>query len=1669
MAIQQSGFCSRQQFFHAGLAISQECGPQTHQDFLNAYAIPSGDMGTTLGKTGRKGRKAFSIISGNGTGWKPLVRFLGQSNANIFLGQEVFSTQDDIVDRSHALKKMGRASYWAPSRLTQKGGKSSGVLIAPLARLDTCLPPCGGDVVPHRVKCCYVRAGALGHVAIYSVYLHSGKGLGVDNCQILGQIGKHAKAHGLPYIAGGDWQICKDVLLASAFPAAMGAIVVASMDPGGTCTSSSGDSNIDYFLVDKRLRHAILSISTIDNAGFRPHRPVRLEIAAVPLIESHQVIKAHKKLPADPPFGPRLAPLDWDEVSGEVSDIIGNIDSHTVMPPDELHYPVVKDGSRDAVQECITNAYAVWLPQAEKEIINALSVDVEPSGRGGFSKIITTRQATKFDRKFPVGTDLSRAVRWAGDKLKHLYQAFSKYAQAGPAQHSLGAYRMMVQAHRAALVQKGSPFSRVDSVARNSWLKAIRKGAALLAVAAEASDQASFQDKAEKFTFHCEYWMLLADGRASDIEKLEIRDNSRAFFEWTDTAVANGGAIGHAWTRRSTPWQPVTTVCPDSGLPTTSISTFNALQADEWGGIWKEVSGCAAKEVDSFECFKVVARLPDMTVCDFIAASKSFKKFTDIRDGLHPRHFALLPIQAIAALLMILHAAEASGLCPQQVEEVIIALIDKAQGGLRPLGLLRSLVRVWGRTRRGLLVDWEHHNASQPFFAASRGRSALDAVWRRSFRAETGAAGQMVSAATLWDLKKCYEHVVHWRLASKAYEAAYPMALMRLSIKMARWARRVSRDGVVSRQVWPSQGIIAGLMSATYDLKAYLLQTLSSHAASHPEVHISFYIDDGGQDATGDSPDQVADTIVKSSIDLRDSLEQELQLPLATAKCLVVGSCQEVVASISRRLGDIGKSTPFGARDLGADFTCGKALSKLKKSTKQKRFAALTSRLRRTERLAKANKKAVRLFYAGALPSVTYGMEVTGASDRDILKLRAAAGRLNGITGRGRNKHIAWAVAVDYDPAPAVAVAPIVRYAKEVWMAAAHRPPTEAIPFKDVVLGFLEVLNSYVPGALWKKFVAGPASAAIASATRIGWRFGSPTVLVDMKGKQIDLTTISPDMLKPQLVEAYVNSSLSKGLSQILSGPAFVDVDMSPYFSQGVCLGPIQALFRSKSKLPGMLKPRLLASVAGGLWTKVDNVKAGLSEDDLCELCGLARDTPRHRCYECSASKHLWEILPAAWLREARSATVESDLLYLRCLAPDHASLLPEVGDSIHYFVGNDADSDVPFAFDPKDGDVFPDGSCLWPTVKKLARAGWAAVQVAKDGTLLKGVYGTVPREVPQTSLAAEYQGAKAVVDLAIDPITVRGDCDAVVSSLKAPCHNGRDFAMSGAFWRAVARHHGILHHMIASAWHTKAHRSISEVQDDPEELQRFRGNQLADLWAKKAAALHGISHIGAKEVLDQVDKVRRIAWHVARSLALWPTAYFPKQACAVRKRRVSKKHRHVLSWIGNAWRCSECCGLFHSVPQHGCPGFSKVISAICDQDRGHKLFATVIEGQGPLIFCDHCGAYSASRGRGLVYQCGPPNVYAPIALPRLRGGKHPTKNLHACKPWRIFPWSSGVQTFDSPIDGLPLDRQHGAQSFCVVDGNSINTSNSPANHSFVGDLAFVYGEDGSDLDEVHF
>ena len=120
------------------------------------------------------------------------------------------------------------------------------------------------------------------------------------------------------------------------------------------------------------------------------------------------------------------------------------------------------------------------------------------------------------------------------------------------------------------------------------------------------------------------------------------------------------------------------------------------------------------------------------------------------------------------ARFVVFQLIEICGDFPAGLQDLIVPLIPKPEGGLRPIGTFRTMFRLHSRCRRAAYQMWERRWAQHPAFNAAGRVSTLDGVWRQSARAEAGKVANMSLLTLLCDLRKCYEHVRHEFLAFEA-------------------------------------------------------------------------------------------------------------------------------------------------------------------------------------------------------------------------------------------------------------------------------------------------------------------------------------------------------------------------------------------------------------------------------------------------------------------------------------------------------------------------------------------------------------------------------------------------------------------------------------------------------------------------------------------------------------------------------------------------------------------------------------------------------------------------------------------------------------------------------------------------------------------------------------
>ena len=289
--------------------------------------------------------------------------------------------------------------------------------------------------------------------------------------------------------------------------------------------------------------------------------------------------------------------------------------------------------------------------------------------------------------------------------------------------------------HRGAQEQAAHPLNRSANVARRRILAAKR-----WRMPREDQQQrlAAFVNTVrwqdlrciDKVAALCEW--ALAESRKECAKK--AYDSTRQYIEWLRGGQANGLARQHKATKQASQWVPHRMIKSredqedrggEGADEERSGTDFNWLQS-AWDGTTNEVlqtpanlqqvvDGEAAEWARQWavkeameECVwpEELEELEPLTVQQLQQAARTFKTGTGLGwDRIHPHALLRLPTGLLQWLCRILNNAERSGSWEVAIGIVMVVLIPKGEGGLRPIGLLPALVRVWAKARRQVARD----------------------------------------------------------------------------------------------------------------------------------------------------------------------------------------------------------------------------------------------------------------------------------------------------------------------------------------------------------------------------------------------------------------------------------------------------------------------------------------------------------------------------------------------------------------------------------------------------------------------------------------------------------------------------------------------------------------------------------------------------------------------------------------------------------------------------------------------------------------------------------------------------------------------------------------------------------------------------------------------------
>ena len=591
-------------------------------------------------------------------------------------------------------------------------------------------------------------------------------------------------------------------------------------------------------------------------------------------------------------------------------------------------------------------------------------------------------------------------------------------------------------------------------------------------------------------------------------------------------------------------------------------------------------------------------------------AASSFPIGTGLgADNISPRAVTRLSAGAMIALATLLMAFEGLGSWCDALDLVLIVLLPKQDGGLRPIGLFPTIIRIWFRARIGLARAWEqsHH---LPGIFGGVGSSAQHAAWQAAFVAESAALSGRDHIQGLLDLVKAFETVPHWVLVKAARASGYPIVIIRLSLAAYRLLRSVGIDGVYSRLIKATRGITAGSGFATTELKVLLQDTMEMlHSRWALVITIKLFVDDltistcGLPQVAVHRMTQVLNFVIRR-------LEDDLLMEVSSTKSKVLAGRPALAAAVVAGVTSKKVSVATHAKLLGTDSVGGRRRATTVAQQRLASFTAVVPRFQSLRRLGVNSRQMVR---SAGPPAILYGCEIMGVADTVLQTIRSRVARAAAPQAGGKSPDMVLLVMDGpfgtLDPAFHAHCEPLKMWATAWW--------ESWFPSSTMDEAFAEAsLKVGAKEGSWWGSSAGPMTTLIASLRRIGWTMPSAHEVIDDLGLSWWFDKDSPAAIVKACQEAVRRWRLAR-VGELLPGliPAEPDVlptvrgqktrlidfsHVSAPFFNGIGRGA-----KSSELWEPKWKGELASAHSGGQWTQARKAQVPdwKIDDNRCQLC----------------------------------------------------------------------------------------------------------------------------------------------------------------------------------------------------------------------------------------------------------------------------------------------------------------------------------------------------------------------------------------------------------------------------------------------------------------------------------
>ena len=1331
-------------------------------------------------------------------------------DADAYCVQELLRPEAARETMIKAMAACDLHSVLNPSVLAEGGGWHCGAAV--YSRWACGIQRADSDVVkmpaPERFAVASWDAVFDSGVLLASVYLFPSQGLSRSNALLLDQIAAYLLASGRPFILSGDWQNDPEVIERSGWPAAIGAKVLAPTS--STYRAAGAETKIDFFIVDRRLcpeeGDATVEVVEHEPWGLEPvipkHLPVLLRIKGVDRGRTILTAAAPRRLRVLPRYTCRqLAECDlpWDVIKSK---------AEAVTTPTEL----------DDAYRCFNGA-------CEKEILDSLgeSLSDDMLGKRGVQPELRTKHPLQDVGRHTLAGQTGRLWRLLETKLVRLRRSCLDEAWSNA---------------KATLLEllKHAPLGRRPPEWKQWRLKSRELYKAFCAAPTGPTLLEHFGTALE----------ALLEVVVSCAVACEVKCERGRAFNWVQWCRQKAGEPGapaiHRYARGGFVW-PVFLATNELPQKPAEPQVDADLRADDWHTHWKvdaenDVIEWPLFSESDFKEFEMLTVEQFRSLC----ASFSPSRLGVGCCGFHPRQFRLLSDAAIAAIIALWGAMLRVGAVPKAIRLLNILLIAKAVGGVRPIALIASVVRILNRWLRRTAGETWRKATLRDYSHGSKERSTVALAWKTAALAEYSRWSGLASAVALLDLVKAFENVRHGWLHVCALRFGFPLVLLRFLIEMFRSPRRIFIGRVATAQVSATISILPG--DAFSDLLMFLalMWTMDLTRLRWPHAILGVVADDiqvmmlgNAEMVVKDFPEMVAfivDDLDAAGLQVADGKKFVLQAagkPLRDRLVPRINACFRKTLRPTSRFRVTSSHFKRTARNLGIDvsFSAGRRVTTL--AERLRKSYGKACKLKAVRKAGVGKTKMHQIAKAALASGPLYGSSINGFSDSQIGRLRSMV-RSSLVKAPGSRSafvdlQLVGRHQVKNDDAVAAAVSPPF-----MWMIAWRE---KWLPHSVMKMSF-DSAAALGDRLTWRA-VAGPAAATLLSLKRAGWTTRASDVWATPRGEEVHLDSVSPLDARKVLEEDYLDEEWKR-----LAGrrSAFSELAATPL------LEPIlQLLFSKKSPLSS-LQRAMLAAVAADAHKGCPAV---------CPLCGDPNSV-WHMVWSCPALaiyRHESDC-PLDLRRCAEEGEGES--LFSTLLVPNPAvgRFAPARADlEIRWMV---ASGEQPLF----EGQAFGDGSAILPGDRVTRRCGWAVasalalyqvapVHVEANVGARVVAYGHMPGILQIAPLAEAFALSIALLHAMPDSrgcFTFFTDCMWVITTFQAGEHVAADAGNVGsALWSVIFKRAAELlgdsSRLVLRK--VKGHRSVASCSGDPELLFQRGANNIVDKFAKDGSRLHVI------------------------------------------------------------------------------------------------------------------------------------------------------------------------------------------------------------------------------------